>query len=176
MDERLQSAPVYHLAHLPRFLDGMFDEFLATVTGIDGHEEHHVNIFQNVFEEADGRMRIEGDPGLHPRLANGVYRAVQVRASLVVDIHHIRPARGQLGDELLRLDNHQVHVHLLLAQAADGLENGDSDGDIGHEYAVHHVEVQPVCLAAVYHLDVSLQVQKVCREERRSNQMFHSLR
>jgi len=44
----------------------------------------------------------------------------------------------------LRGFDHQVHVAGQAAAAHRGFEDGRAEGDVGHEHAVHHVEVQPV--------------------------------
>ena len=68
---------------------------------------------------------------------------------------------GEGFEILFRLHNHQVDIQGFLGFLLNRLNDRDSEGDIGHEAAVHHVTVEPVGFAAVDHLDVAFQVQEV---------------
>jgi ABC-type Fe3+-citrate transport system substrate-binding protein len=65
---------------------------------------------------------------------------------------------------VLGVNNHKVDVERFLANLGYRLNDGESKRDVGYEDTVHNVEVEPVGIAAVDHLDVSLKVQEVCRE------------
>ena len=90
-----------------------------------------------------------------------LHNAVEVDTGLLMHGHDACAAVAHLGDELLGLDNHQVHVQWLVAQSLHMFDDGKAKRDVGHENAVHHVEVQQVGLAAVDHIDVLGEVAKV---------------
>jgi hypothetical protein len=76
-------------------------------------------------------------------------------------VHHHGAQGFHLGDELLGLHNHQMHVEGFLAQLGHVFEHGEAKRDVGHEHAIHNVEVKPVSLALVNLCQVGLQVAKV---------------
>ena len=82
-------------------------------------------------------------------------------ASLVVHIHHHGAELGSLLNVIFRMLNHEVYVKGLGAHLAHGFEHRESERDVGHEDAVHHVEVKPVGLTLVNHFYVALQVNEV---------------
>ena len=96
---------------------------------------------------------------------NLLHHAVQVDAGFLVHCHDAGTAVAHLGNELLGLDNHQVDVKRLLAQTLNMFDDGETERDVRHEHAVHHVEVQQVGLAAVDHVNVFGQVAKVGRQQ-----------
>ena len=51
---------------------------------------------------------------------------------------------GEVVQVALRLDDHQVHVQRQPGAAPGSLHQQRSDGDVGHEAAVHHVHVDAV--------------------------------
>ena len=151
----------------------MADEALGCKAGVDGHEQHHVNVPEDVLEECDGRMGVEGHTDAHAGVTDGVDGAVEVGAGLVVDGHHVGAGVGHLTDEFLRFDDHQVHVRGLVADAAEGVHDREAEGDVGDEDAVHDVDMQPVGLTAIDHLHVAAEVHKVGRKERWGYEMVH---
>ena len=76
-------------------------------------------------------------------------------------VHHHGARSSHLLDVVLWMHNHQVNVERLLALLCNSLYDGESERDVRHEHAVHDVEVKPVGLAAVYHVDVRTQVDEV---------------
>ena len=58
-------------------------------------------------------------------------------------------------------NDHQMHIQRLLDDGADGLKDGEPEGNIGHEDAIHDVNVEPVGLALVDEAHVLLQAKEV---------------
>src|SRR5712691_86778 len=56
---------------------------------------------------------------------------------------------GEGREIALRLDDHQMNIERLGGRAADGLQHGRADGDVGHEAAVHHIDMDPIGLGSV---------------------------
>lgn len=67
----------------------------------------------------------------------------------------------EIREVAVRVDDHQVNIERFLSMLADGLDHGHAERDIGNEDAIHDIEVEPVGLAAVDHIDVTLQVSEV---------------
>ena len=90
---------------------------------------------------------------------------MQVDTRLIVYIHDGGSCIGCLLDVVLWMYNHQMYVHRLAAGFADGLDNRETERNVGDEYTVHDIHVQPVCLALVDHLNFLVQMEKVGREQ-----------
>ena len=71
------------------------------------------------------------------------------------------------------MHNHEMHVQRLLAFLCHGLYHRESEGDVRNEHTVHDVEMQPVGLAGIDHLNVGFEVKEICRKKGRRNQWFH---
>ena len=143
----------------------MGDKCLSAEAGVNRHEHHEVEVGRNFFEHADRRVRIERHARHHARVLDLLHHAVQVRAGLIVHVHHFCAERLDLRQELLRLHDHQVHVERFPRGACHGFHNGEAERYVGNEHAVHHVEVKPVARATIKHLDVALQVAEVGRKQ-----------
>lgn len=67
---------------------------------------------------------------------------------------------------------HQVNIKRLLGDWSDGIDNEGSDGDVGHEAAVHDVHVHPVAACIIDGFNLHNSVCSVywtgCHEERSS--------
>ena len=48
---------------------------------------------------------------------------------------------GEVGHVAFRLDNHEMSFEGQRRRAADGLDHQRANGDVGHEAAVHHVNL-----------------------------------
>ena len=58
-------------------------------------------------------------------------------------VHDSGAAIADTADVLLRLDNHQMHVEREAGELAHGFNHRESERDVRHEHAIHHVAVQP---------------------------------
>ncbi len=58
--------------------------------------------------------------------------------------------------------NHQVYVQRQRRHRTDGLHHRDTDGDIGHKQAVHHIHMDIV--GRVNALDIPAEISKVGRK------------
>ena len=91
--------------------------------------------------------------------------AVQMGAGLGVYGHQRSAGVGDLTYIVLGMHGHHVYIQRFLAYRVYCLDDGQSKRDVGHKHAVHHVHVQPVGCAAVYHLRVFAQPCKVGRQQ-----------
>lgn len=153
------------LAKPTHFLNGVVNELLTAEARVDGHKEHHVKVLDDFFKHADGGVGVEGDSCFHASVVYLLDGAVEVGTGFVVYVHHVSSKCLNLWDELVRVNYHQVNVEGFLANLGNGFEHGKAEADVGHEDAVHHVEVKPVGLTAVYHVYVLGQVGEIGSKE-----------
>ena len=150
-----------HQTQLLDFFVCALDELLSAEARVDRHEEHHVQVAEDVLKHTDRRMRIEHHACVDAEGFDLLHGAVDMVAGLIVESDDVGARLGEGLEVLLRLHDHQVDIQGFLGFLLDGLHHGDAEGNVGHESAVHHVAVEPVGLAAVDHLDVSFQVEEV---------------
>ena len=136
-----------HQTQLADFFVCALDELLSTEARVDGHEEHHVQVAEDVLKHADRGMWVEHHACVYAEGFDLLDGAVDMGASLVVEGDDVGACLGEGLEVFLRLHDHQVDVEGLLGFLLDGLHHGDAKGDVGHEAAVHHVAVEPVGLA-----------------------------
>ena len=138
-----------HLAEAADLVGHGWDELLRAEARIDCHDESQVDVADDLFEDGEGGAWIDGYAGQHACFVYLLYGAVQVRAALLVHGHDAGAEFGQGVAPLLGMYDHQVYVEGELDFALDGGHHGEAKRDVGHETAVHHVEVEVVCLTAV---------------------------
>ncbi len=134
---------------------------------IHRHHQDLVEIAEHRLDVRRRRRRIQHRAGTRAALADLRERAVQVRTRL--DLHADRRGAGprEVGDVLLGLDDHQVHVERKLRRALHGLDDDRTDRDVGDEAAVHHVDVHPVGAGLLDRRDLVGEAAEVGRQDRR---------
>ena len=110
LDKCMRPFLVYKAAQSTNLVKGMWNEFLTTKTGIYTHKQDEIHIADNIFEQMYGRSWIEGDTGLHAGIMYLAYNTMQMWTSLVMYIHKVGSQSLHIGNELLRLDYHKMHV------------------------------------------------------------------
>ncbi len=98
-----------------------------------------------------------------PWLPDQLQRAVQVPASLVVHAHPVGPRIGKGRNELVGILDHQVAVERQLRRLAQAGDDRRSDGDVGHEVAVHDVDMDHRAAAALRRGNLVREVCKISR-------------
>ena len=93
--------------------------------------------------------------------------AIEMIRRLGVNRDDLRARRGKLLDIALGALDHQMHVAGQKLRARRGLEDPLSEGDIGHERAVHHIVVQPVRAGLLHPPNLIANPQKICRQQGR---------
>ena len=173
LDEGFRTGRLNETTQLAHLLDGMLNELLSAKTGVHGHKEHHIDIANDVNEHAHGCGGVEGDTGLHACLVYLVDDTVEVGTGFVVHIHHHGTQGLDLRDKLLGLHDHEVYVEGLLAQASYMLEHWEPKRDVGNKHAIHHIEMEPVGLTTIDHINIACQIGKVGSQQRRGNHRTH---
>ena len=104
-------------------------------------DSYEVEILTGTFD-ADKKMDLYKDVG---------YDSDDKVGSGVAEVIDIAP----------RVHNHQMHVERLAGVLLYMFDDGLSKRYVWHEDAVHNVDMQPVALAGVEHLDVALKVAEI---------------
>jgi hypothetical protein len=120
------------------------DEFLPAEPRIDGHDQEQVDIFKDHLDGAQGRGGIEGHPGLHALLTDGLKGAVEVHVRLHVDRQVRGPGPGEVRDVIGRALHHHVDVHRQPDLPFEAFQDGGPDREVGNEVPVHDVHMEPV--------------------------------
>ena len=92
---------------------------------------------------------------------NLLHHTVEVERGFLMNGHDVDTRFSSRVDIALRLDDHEVSVERFVAYLFNGFDDGKSEGDVGHEHAVHDIEVEPVGLTAVDHFEIRFQVAKI---------------
>ena len=129
---------------LRELLDGAANEFLAAEARIDGHDQDEINEIDHRLDALDRRSRVHGDAGLLAERADRLQRAVDVGTCLHVHGDDIGAGLGECFQIRIAGRDHQMHVEHFLGVAAQRFHHVRADRDVGHEVAVHHVDMDPV--------------------------------
>jgi hypothetical protein len=105
-------------------------------------------------------------------LADLLQAAVQVRHGFHVYGQAVGSRPAEIGHEGLRAGGHQVHVLELGRCSGHRFHDGQAEADVGHEHAVHHVDVEAVGRAAVDHAGGAVQMAEVGRQDAGENQVL----
>lgn len=169
LDEGVRLALVDELAQTLRLVDGLLDELLPPEARVDTHQEDEVDIADDILKHAHRCGWIEGHSSLHAGIVYLLHCAVEVGACLVVDSHEHSSSLGRSADVTFGLNDHVVHIEGFLTDFAYGLQNRETEGDVGYKDTVHDIHVEPLGFTAIDHIDVGLQVGEVGRQQRGGN-------
>ncbi len=108
--------------------------------------------------------------GLLAEPADRGQRAVEMRAGFGVHGDDVGAGFGErLQIGIAGLD-HQMDVEDLIAVRAQRLHDIGADGDVGHEMAVHHIDMDPVASGVVDCAHLFAEAREICRQDgRRDN-------
>ena len=157
-------------AHL---VEGAGNELLPPKTGIDTHQTDKVEIVTHFLEDMDGGVWIQCHTGPHAGLLDGVQGAVQMGAGFRVHRQDMGTECREVADVTVGGLDHEVDVHRLVRMTSDGFDDGHAEADVGDEHAVHHIDMMPVRLAGLDHLNIPGEVSEICSQERRSDEVTH---
>ena len=120
------------------------DEALAAKSRVDAHHQHQIDVAQDRFDGVDRRRRVERDPHPLARALDALESAIQVGACFDVDGYGVGTGLGEGLDIGIDRRDHQMHVEGPGAVGPEGCHDTRTDGQVGHEVAIHHIDVQPV--------------------------------
>ena len=150
------------LSHL---VVGVFYKLLTTKTWIDTHKQNYIAFLHYVFKQADRSVGIKHNTGFHTGTMNCMNSTVEVCTSLIMNGEYISSRILEVIDVPVWIHNHQMHVKRFLRMLFDMFDYRLAKRYIGHEDAVHNVNMQPITLALVEHLYVAPQIAKIGTEQ-----------
>ena len=69
---------------------------------------------------------------------------MEVRCSFKVYRKRIRPGLCKCLEMAIRLDDHEVDVHERVSRLTARPDHQGPKTDVGHKYAIHHIELKPI--------------------------------
>ena len=120
-------------------------------------------------------MRINRYPRFHPLVANGLQRAMQVRACFIVDREHLCPASLEVFDVAIRINNHQVNIQRLGCVFVHRFHHRHTKRDIGNKHAIHHIHMKPIGMRTVNHFNIALKVGEIGGKNTGCNAIAHGI-
>ena len=121
--------------------------------------------------DSTGVSGLSTRPDAHVALAQRVEEGPRV-AELHVHDAAVGARIGEVLEEHRRVVDHEMAVEEQLGALAERAHDDRPDGEVGHEMAVHHVDVQEVGRLG-HPLDLGREVRKVGGQDRRRK--FHGL-
>jgi len=165
----VEAGVVDHIANPCELRCSRRNETLPTETGIHAHDEHPIDIGENIRKAIGGCMGVERNSGPSSECADLLECSVKVRAGLGVHGDHVRPGVSKRLNIFLGLDDHEMDVDRLSGRSANRFDDQRADRDVGHETTVHDVDVDPIGSRLVDRLDFSLKTAKISGKHRRSD-------
>ena len=138
---------------------------MAAESGIDGHQQHHVDLVNDVLQPVEWRGRIEDQSGLAALLPNQAKRSVRMPARLGVERDVAGAGLCEVRNNAIDWLNHEVNIDRRFdAVVPQGVTNQRSNRQVRHEMIIHHVEMHDVGASIQYGVDVIAQAGEICRE------------
>ena len=119
-------------------------EGLSAEAGLHGHDEKEIDLGEEGLGEFGRRAGVEHEAGLATELADAGEQCAVIDGGLEVEADEVGAGFGEGLHEVLGVVQHEVDVEKeaghLAAELGDHLR---AEGEVGHEVAVHDVQVQP---------------------------------
>ncbi len=125
------------------------DERLPAEARVHRHDQDLRDVAEHVAHVIDGRGRIERHRRALAGGADLLQHAVQVAARLDVHADEVGARAREVVDVAIGIFDHEVHVERLLRGLAHRRDHDGADGQVGHEAAVHHVDVDVIGAGSV---------------------------
>ena len=129
-------------SQMPQAIDGLRLEFLPAKPGRTLITSTRSQSCEIGLDGLDRRGRIERQSGDGPKAADLPQQRPRIVDRFDVDRQQVGPRLAESLQVAARFGNHQVHVQRQAGRAADGLDHGKTEADVGHEMPVHDVQVQ----------------------------------
>src|SRR5690606_9571519 len=158
----------------PRFaqlVDGAGNELLATETGVDAHEQDHVDLVHHVFQQVQRGRRVEHQARLAAAFLDQLQRTVDVLSRFRVESNVAGTGFDEVTNDAVHRANHQMHIdrrgNAVFAQCRT---HHRADGQVRDVMVVHDIEVHDVCACGENRVDFLAQTGEVGGKNRRSNE------
>src|SRR5690606_14468624 len=97
-------------SRLAQLAEGRRNELLAAKTGVDAHQQDHVDLVHDVPERVQRSGRVEYQAGLRPAIADQLQGAVDMVAGFRVEGDVAGTGIEEVADHAVPRTHHQVHV------------------------------------------------------------------
>ena len=152
LDKRFQSSLVYLRADETYLIHRFGNEFLSSEACKHGHQQHHVHLVQIGHKTLDIDVGIDGQAGPYAFGFDEVENGHRVVHRLEMKTNRPRAGIAEPLHVFLGMNNHQMYVQRLVAIFVHRYHERKTEGNIRHKRTIHHIDMQPVRLAAVNHL------------------------
>ncbi len=119
-------------------------------------------------------MGVKGDTSKHICILNVRNCTVKMCTGFVMNGKHVSTGILKSMNIAVRLFDHQVSIERFLRKAADCLDHGDAERDIRNKHTVHNVEMDPLGLRTVKHIDILIKGCKISGKEGRGDNRFRN--
>jgi hypothetical protein len=137
------------------------DELLSAEARVDAHDEHHVDVGQQVLDALGRSMRVQDDRRFDAEAADILRQAVRVLLLFDMKGDIARLQRGEEVDEEGVVLHHEVHIQRLGRGVGDRGDDDGADGQVRDEMAVHHINVDEVASGIADGADVACEVAEI---------------
>ena len=165
LDRELQSPFLAPGGQLPHLAQCVGNELLPAETGIHAHHQDVVGDVQYIVQHGHRGSGIDHDPRLGPFAADHPQGPVQMLTGFLVNGNLVGPGGDEDGRVLVRILDHQVHVQDRAGGLAERFDHRRSDGEIGHEMAVHHVHMEHAAAGRLERGNLLAQARKIGRKD-----------
>ena len=122
----------------------MEDEFLTAESRLDRHHVDQVDVRQDLAQVFDRRRGIDGHACLRAQLIYRLHRPVQRTGRLHLYLDQRCSCLCERLEEQLGSQDHQVGFDRERCRFANRLDDKRTEREVGHEVAVHDVNLDPV--------------------------------
>jgi hypothetical protein len=166
LNSKIQPSFLAHTNETAHFVERAPDELLPTKAGVDGHHKDKIDHIQHLGECLDRSGWVDNNTGLAAVIRNVLQSPVQVDASLLVYRNPVGPRISKLGNELIGLLNHEMHVENRLSSWTQGFHNRRTDRKVRDKMPVHYIQVDDRTSAFKCRLNIFGQMSEVGRKDR----------
>jgi hypothetical protein len=167
-NSKIQFAFGAHADEGSNFVQRIWNEFLTTEAGVDAHHQDVVDEVQDFREHLDGSRGIQNYAGLAAVRNDVVKGAIEVDAGFLMNRNPIGSGFGKLGNEKVRVFDHEVTIDRHLNDFTQPRDDRGTDGDVGNEVAVHNVDMEDCAATFDRKLRIAAELREVGRKDRGS--------
>ena len=153
-----------HFADVADFIEQR-DEALATEAGVDGHDQHEVHHVHDVRDGCGGGGGVQRYARFDFMRFDRLKGAVKMRSGFLMDGDDVCTRRHEIGDQVIDGGDHEVDVENLFAVRAQAFDDRRAEGEVGHEMAVHHVDMDVIGSGLVNRPHLFAQLRKIGGED-----------
>jgi hypothetical protein len=106
-------------------------------------------------------MGVDGYPGEGTRFLYLVDHPMEVPAGFNMHGYHMGSKFSEPLNVSLRRFDHEVDIQGFRGPALQGFHDREAKADIGYEYAIHDIDMEPVCLAVIDQVDGGVEVAEI---------------